>query len=76
MRPIIVLAGLAVAGLFFSAAPARADMGCACVKLGASPVCMPSVASCVSNGGLCAFICQYDEPKKKMGMRKSKKKKG
>jgi len=76
MRTIIVLAGLAVAGLFFSSAPARAELGCACVKLGNAPVCTPSINSCWSRGGLCAFICAYDEPKKSAMRRGKKKKKG
>ncbi|MBV9347515.1 MAG: hypothetical protein JOZ70_12765 [Pseudolabrys sp.] len=75
MRPLLLLSALFMAGgLLFTSAPARAEMGCACVKLGEVASCVSGINACMAKGGVCAFVCQYDEPKKKMSMRKAKKK--
>ncbi len=42
MRKIVILAGLlAGAALFATGTPAKAWVGCECVKLGAASVCVP-----------------------------------
>jgi hypothetical protein len=75
MRPIYLLAGLVAGGLFFASTPARADLGCACVKLGNAPVCMQNVDSCMKSGGVCLMVCDYQGEKKAMAPKAKKKKK-
>jgi hypothetical protein len=60
MRKIVILAGLlAGAALFATGTPAKAWVGCECVKLGAAPVCVPGVLECTSMGGVCLAPCDY-----------------
>ena len=75
MRPIYLLAGLVAGGLLFASAPARAELGCACVKLGSAPVCVASINACMSNGGVCAFVCDYQGGGKAAMKAKGNKKK-
>ena len=73
MRKIVVLAGLLFGGVILAGTPAQAAVGCACVKLGAAPVCVATIAECVQKrGGLCLAICQV-EPAKKLVRHKAKK---
>jgi hypothetical protein len=85
MRKIIVLAGLLAGAALFSGTPAKAWVGCECVKLGAAPVCVPGVLECAGMGGVCLAPCDYVAPKpmvkhhrhhhaKKMEMKKEEKK--
>lgn len=75
MRKIVILAGLlAGAALFATGTPAKAWVGCECVKLGAAPVCMPGVAECLASGGVCLAPCDYAAPKKVVKHHKKKMK--
>jgi hypothetical protein len=72
MRILVILAGLALGVGLFATAPARAaTVGCACNKIGASPVCTATVEACNRSGGVCLWTCAYEPPK----MAKAKKKK-
>jgi hypothetical protein len=80
MRKIVILAGLlAGAALFSTGTPAKAWVGCECVKLGSAPVCVPGVLECTALGGVCLAPCDYAAPKKpvkhhhKKKMKKEKK---
>jgi len=75
MRKLLLVAGLLAGGSLLVGSPASADqVGCACVKLGAAPVCVASIEACVSGvGGLCVAPCDYKAPKK-MSKKKAKKK--
>ena len=65
MRKIVILAGLlAGAALFATGTPAKAWVGCECVKLGAAPVCMPGPPNARQSGGVCLAPCDYAAPKK------------
>jgi hypothetical protein len=65
MCKIIILTGLLAGVALFSGAPARADVGCGCVKLGSPSVCTATVAECnVKMGGVCLAPCDYQPPKK------------
>ena len=76
MRKILVVAGFALGAALLSGAPAQAEVGCGCVKLGSSPMCVASVNECLSKvGGLCLTPCDYQPPKKTaMKHHKTKKK--
>ena len=64
MRKILLVTGLLLSGTLLTGSPASAEAGCACVKLGAAPVCVASIESCVSGmGGLCMAPCDYKAPK-------------
>ena len=72
MRKLLLVSGLLLGGALLTGTPASADVGCSCVKLGQSPVCVASIDACVSGmGGLCAAPCDYKAPKVK---KKAKKK--
>lgn len=72
MRKLLLVTGLLAGGALLTGSPASADVGCACVKLGAAPVCVASIESCVSGmGGLCLAPCDYKAPK--MAKKKAKK---
>jgi hypothetical protein len=66
MRKIVILTGLlaGTALLFTTGTPAKAWVGCECVKLGAAPVCVPGVLECTALGGVCLAPCDYVAPKK------------
>ena len=75
MRKIIFLASLALGVALLTVAPAQAEVGCGCVKLGASPVCVASINDCMAKiGGVCLTPCDYHPPKK-MAMKHHKTKK-
>jgi len=75
MRKIVILAGLlAGAALFATGTPAKAWVGCSCVKLGAPAVCVPGVLECTALGGVCLAPCDYVAPKKMVKHKKKMKK--
>jgi hypothetical protein len=75
MRKTIMLAGLVLGAALATGAPAKAELGCECVKLGAAPGCTATVLDCnFKVGGLCIAPCDY-QPPKKMTKRHHKKKK-
>jgi hypothetical protein len=63
MRKIIVLAGLLMGAALFTGTPAKAWVGCECVKLGQPSVCVPGVGECLERGGVCLLPCDYQGPK-------------
>ena len=65
MRKLLLVTGLLLSGALLTGGPASAaQLGCECVKLGASPVCVASISQCVSGiGGLCVAPCDYTPPK-------------
>jgi hypothetical protein len=81
MRKIVIVAGLlaGAAFLFTTGTPAKAWVGCECVKLGAPAVCVKGVVECSAKGGVCLAPCDYVAPKKvkhhkKKAMKKEMKK--
>ncbi len=74
MRKILILTGLLTGMALFSGTPAKADLGCGCVKLGSPMVCSATVVDCNTKvGGICLAPCDY-QPPKKARMHKKKKK--
>ena len=64
MRKLLLAAGLLASGFLLAGSPASAEVGCSCVKLGAAPVCVASVAQCNRViGGLCLAPCSYVPPR-------------
>ena len=64
MRKIVILAGLLTGAALFTGTPAKAELGCTCVKLGASPACMSGITECTfKGGGACVLPCDYQPPK-------------
>jgi hypothetical protein len=63
MRKIVILAGLLMGAALFTGTPAKAELGCQCVKLGASSICTADVGECFSYGGVCLVPCDYQAPK-------------
>ena len=76
MREIVILAALLMgAALLTTGTPAKADIGCGCVKLGAAPVCTATIIECnVKVGGVCAAPCIYQAPKAGKKHKRGKKK--
>jgi hypothetical protein len=75
MRRIFILAGLLSGIAMFSGAPAKADVGCGCVRLGSPAVCTATVTECnVKVGGLCLAPCDYQPSKKARHSKKHKNK--
>jgi len=67
MRKLVVLAGLLLAATLVPGAPARADVGCQCVKLGVSSACVATMLECNTQvGGLCVAPCAYTPAPPKM----------
>lgn len=68
MRKLVVLAGLLLAAALIPGTPARADVGCQCVKLGTPSACVPTMLECNTKvGGVCVAPCAYTPaPPKKM----------
>jgi len=64
MRKLLLVSGLLLGGALLTSGPASAEVGCGCVKLGAAPVCVSSIAACARMGGLCLVPCDYKAPKK------------
>ena len=79
MRKIVILAGLLLGAALFTGTPAKAELGCTCVKLGAPAACMSGVAECTfKGGGVCVLPCDYQPPKmakRHMGKKHMAKKK-
>jgi hypothetical protein len=73
MRKFLIVAGLALGGALFAGTPAKAELGCMCVKFGAPGACTPGIASCTAMGGICLAPCDYTAPKVVKHMRKHKK---
>jgi hypothetical protein len=71
MRKIVVTAGLLISAALLSGSPAKADVGCQCVKLGAPSICVAGVSECFKYGGVCLAPCSYTP--KMMRHRKHKK---
>jgi hypothetical protein len=74
MRKAILLTALFLGAAMLAGTPAKADIGCACVKFGQAPMCLPTMNDCVSKrGGLCLAICHIEpRAQKKMAKRKAK----
>jgi hypothetical protein len=70
MRKIVILAGLLVSAALLTGSPAKAEVGCQCVKVGAPSICVAGVSECYKYGGICLAPCDY----KPRMMRKHKKK--
>ena len=76
MRKIVILAGLlAGAALFPTGTPAKAWVGCSCVRLRSVPVCVAGVVECTAIAGVCLAPCDYVAPKKAVKHHKKKAKK-
>jgi hypothetical protein len=72
-KMLVVVAGLVLAAAF-SGSPAKAEVGCACVKLGQAATCVSGINECMNKvGGACLMMCDYQAPK--MSKMKVKKKK-
>jgi hypothetical protein len=71
MRKIIIVAGLLAGAAIVTGTPAKAAVGCQCVKLGAPSICVAGVNECLKYGGLCLAPCDY---KPRIMMRHKKKK--
>jgi hypothetical protein len=72
MRKIVIGAGLLIAAALLTGSPAKADIGCECVKMGAPAMCTATVTDCnFKYGGVCVAPCAY-EPMK-MGKRHHRK---
>ncbi len=63
MRKFVILAGLLAGAALLSGTPAKAWVGCECVKLGAPSVCVRGVLECGAIGGICLAPCDYVAPK-------------
>lgn len=65
MRKIVIGAALLLgAALLTPGTPAKADVGCGCVKLGAPAVCTATIIECNTKvGGVCVSPCIYEAPK-------------
>jgi hypothetical protein len=76
MRKIVVLAGLLLGAALLTGTPAKAELGCTCVKLGTPTACVSGPAECTfKNGGLCVLPCSYQPPKMSKQHAGKKKKK-
>jgi hypothetical protein len=81
MRKILILAGLLMGATLFTGTPAKADLGCTCVKLGAPATCTSGVTACtLQGGGVCVLPCDYKASKavkhhRRHTAKKTKKKK-
>jgi hypothetical protein len=75
MRKIVIVAGLlaGAAFLFTTGTPAKAWVGCECVKLGAPAMCVRGPIECSASGGVCLAPCDYVAPKKMKHHRHHKK---
>jgi hypothetical protein len=64
MRKILIVAGLLAASALISGSPAKAWVGCTCLKLGAPLTCTRGPIACTGQGGVCVLPCDYHAPKK------------
>jgi hypothetical protein len=72
MRKFMLGAALLFGAALFTGTPAKAELGCSCVKLGSPIMCTSGVTACtMKGGGVCVLPCDYTEPKKK-GKKKKK----
>ncbi|MFZ0846172.1 MAG: hypothetical protein WAM62_10300 [Pseudolabrys sp.] len=78
MRKIIIAAGLLIGGALLTGSPAKAELGCTCVKLGSPVMCSSGVTECTfKGGGVCVLPCSYTPMKMAMkhkGMKHKTKK--
>ena len=75
MRNIFIVAGLLMGAALFTGTPAKAELGCTCVKLGSPAVCSSGVPACpFQGGGVCVLPCDYKPPKMAMKKKAMKKK--
>ncbi|MGH6725891.1 MAG: hypothetical protein ACREB8_05015 [Pseudolabrys sp.] len=64
MRKFVILAGALLGAALLSGTPAKAELGCACVKLGSPTVCMSGISDCTfKGGGACVLPCDYQPPR-------------
>ena len=63
MRKFLIIAAVGLGGALFAGTPAKAELGCMCVKFGTSGACTPGIPSCTAMGGLCLVPCDYTVPK-------------
>ncbi len=77
MHKFVILAGLLAGVALLGGTPAKAELGCLCVKLGSPAACTSGVTACTfQGGGACVLPCDYQPPKmakKKMGKQMKKK---
>ena len=68
MRKLAILAGLLLAATLIPGAPAKAEIGCQCLKAGAPSACVATMLECNATiGGICIAPCAYTPaPPKKM----------
>jgi hypothetical protein len=67
MRKLLIAAALLTGAALFTGTPAKADLGCMCVKLGAPAVCVAEPITCtLGMGGVCIAPCVYEAPKPKV----------
>jgi hypothetical protein len=74
MRKILIVAALLAGGALLTGSPAKAWVGCSCVKLGTAPVCSAGPVQCAAQGGVCLLPCDYQAPMKKATKHHAKKK--
>ena len=75
MRKILILAGALMGAALFAGTPAKAELGCTCIKLGSSPMCTSGVTACtLQGGGVCVLPCDYQPPKMATRHRHKKRK--
>jgi hypothetical protein len=66
MRKFVILASALLGAALISGTPAKAELGCTCVKLGSAPFCTSGVTQCTfMGGGVCVLPCDYTAPKVK-----------
>ena len=66
MRNILIVAGLLAGATLFGDTPAKAELGCTCVKISAPAVCTAGIGDCtLKGGGACILPCDYRPPKVK-----------
>jgi hypothetical protein len=59
MGKIVILAGLLAGAAMFTGTPAKAELGCTCIKLGAPAMCTSGVTACtLQGGGVCVLPVQ------------------
>jgi hypothetical protein len=67
MRKLAILAGLLLAAALIPGAPAKADIGCQCLKAGAPSACVATMLECNATlGGICIAPCAYTPAPPKM----------
>ncbi len=76
MRKIVILAGALLGAALFTGTPAKAELGCTCIKLGSNPACTSGIGECTfKGGGACILPCDYQAPKTMKHHRRAHKKK-